>query len=173
MTRETNSSEPDPTLGILHEIGRTFGLVPNLFQAYAKYPPLLDANWNKVKAVLLNGSLSRQAKESIALLVSSDNGCIYCVAAHSAALRSLGKSEAEIAAMLRNGVLLDLSDAETMLVNFARKVNQHWHDVDTADFEALSHYGITEAEVIEVLGVVELFAGFNRFARVMRIPVDF
>lgn len=173
MTRDTNFSAPDPSIMILHEISRTFGRVPNLFQAYAKYPPLLEANWNKVKAVLLNGNLSRKSKELIALLVSSDNGCVYCVAAHSTALRSLGSKEAEIAAILRNEVLPGLSAGEITLVNFARKVNQHWNDVDEADLEVLHHHGISEAEIIEMLGVVELFAGFNRFARVMRIPVDF
>ncbi|HEY3326654.1 MAG TPA: peroxidase-related enzyme [Novimethylophilus sp.] len=173
MSQEIEPPAPDSTITVLLEIGRAFGRVPNLFQAYAKYPPLLEANWNKVKAVLLNGKLRRKAKETAALLVSNDNGCAYCVAAHSAALTSLGTSEAEIAAMLQSGTLPGLSEAEIALVNFARKVNLHWRDINEADFKALNALGVEEEEIVEILGVVELFAGFNRFARAMRIAVDF
>lgn len=85
----------------------------------------------------------------------------------------MGASEAEITVMLKKGLMPGHSDAEIALVKFARKANLHWRDIDEADFRALNALGVDEAEIIEVLGVVELFAGFNRFARAMRIPVDF
>lgn len=160
-------------MAALDEITRTFGLVPNLFQTYAKYPPLLEANWVKVKAVLFNGSIRRKAKEAIALLVSHDNNCGYCVAAHSAALRGLGVNEAGIASMLKAEAFPGLSDVEIALVHFARKVNYHWLAINDEYLESLRQLGVGDNEMIEVIGVVELFAGFNRFARVMRVPVDF
>lgn len=172
MQQETPTTS-DRASATLLEISRTFGQVPNLFKTYAKYPPLLDANWSKVKAVLLNGKIDRKAKEIIALLVSYDNGCAYCVAAHSAALRSLGMNKVEITTMLDKGLMPGLSEAEIALAHFARKVNLHWHDVNETDFEVLKRLGLDETEIIEILGLVELFAGFNRFARVMKISVDF
>jgi alkylhydroperoxidase family enzyme len=83
MTQESPVTA-EHTSATLHEFDRAFGRVPNLFRAYARHPPLLEANWNKVKHVLLKGRLARFTKEIIALLVSHDNGCAYCVAAHSA-----------------------------------------------------------------------------------------
>lgn len=163
----------DRTAVVLQEIGRAFGRVPNLFQAYAKYPPLLEANWSKVKAVLLSGKIRRMVKETIALQISHDNSCDYCVAAHTAALKSLGTSQAQITTLLQNDPVPGLSDAESALLRFARKVNQHWREMDNTDIDALKQLGISESEIIEVLGVVELFAGFNRFARTMQITVDF
>lgn len=171
MTQSMNAT--DRTAVVLQEIGRAFGRVPNLFQAYAKYPPLLEANWSKVKAVLLSGNIRRMVKETIALQISHDNGCAYCVAAHSAALGSLGTSRAQITALLQNDPVPGLSDAESALLHFARKVNQHWREMGDADIDALKQLGVSESEIIEVLGVVELFAGFNRFARTMQIAVDF
>lgn len=38
---------------IFKEIEAGFGMVPNLFKTYAHHPPLLEANWNKVKAVMM------------------------------------------------------------------------------------------------------------------------
>ena len=173
MHQEALLSTTEALNETLLEIQRAFGRVPNLFQAYAKYPALLEANWHKIKAVLLTGSIRRKAKEVIALLISQDNGCEYCVAAHYAALKSLKVSEDNLNAILHAQKFPDLSDAEIALVEFARKVNLRWQQVEDPDFERLEQLGVSEAEIVEILGLVELFAGFNRFARAMRIPVDF
>jgi len=36
---------------IFTEIEGAFGMVPNLFKTYSHFPPLLRANWDKVKAL--------------------------------------------------------------------------------------------------------------------------
>lgn len=172
MTQKPHASTDD-SLAILHEIGRSFGCIPNLFQTYAKYPPLLEANWNKAKLLLLNGKMARFPKEVIALLVSHDNGCSYCIAAHSAALKSMGISESQIEDMVQGKLAAHLHERDIELVNFARKANQRHHDIDKNDIDGLVASGYTEAEIVEALGVMELFSGFNRFARAMKIEVDF
>jgi len=65
---------------IFQEIEGAFGMVPNLFRTYAHHPPLLKANWFKVKAVMMEGTLSLKLKQTIAVLVSKDNSCAYCPA---------------------------------------------------------------------------------------------
>lgn len=120
---------------ILREIEVAFGMVPNLFKTYAHHPALLEANWNKVKAVMMQGSLSGKVKQTIAVLVSKDNACKYCVAAHRGALKSIGVSD--------------------------------------ADFEALKKVGASDAEIIEALGVMEIFTSFNKFLDSLRVDVDF
>ena len=173
MTQALSTHGDDATLPILQDIHRSFGMLPNLFRAYAKHPALLAANWNKVKGVLLDGVISRQAKEIMAFLVSMDNSCAYCVAAHTAALRSLGMDQRQIDAMLLGFYPPDLKYSDVELIKFARKVNQHWREISEGDVESLKKMGIGEAAIIETIGIVELFAGFNRFARVMKVEVDF
>ena len=52
--------------------------VPNLYKAMASMPNYLEANWNKVKAVMVeNGKLDRLTKEIIAVTVSAVLGCKY------------------------------------------------------------------------------------------------
>ncbi|WP_243688305.1 hypothetical protein [Geotalea toluenoxydans] len=58
---------------VFAEIEGAFGKVPNLFLTYANHLPLLKANWNKVKAVMGEGTLSQKTKQAIAVLVSRDN----------------------------------------------------------------------------------------------------
>ena len=61
---------------ILTEIEGAFGMIPNLFKTYSHFPPLLKANWDKVKVLMMQGKLSRKTKEAIAVLFSKDNARI-------------------------------------------------------------------------------------------------
>jgi uncharacterized peroxidase-related enzyme len=160
---------------ILLEIGKTFGgHVPNIFKAYAEHPPLLAANWEKFKVVMLQGKLRRKVKETIASVISYDNKCNYCVAAHSAALRSMKVSEPEIAAMFQGTFPDDFTNKEAALVKFARKANLDWHSIGNANLkELLVDLEIEESEMLEALGTMELFIAFNRFADLMGIEIDF
>jgi alkylhydroperoxidase/carboxymuconolactone decarboxylase family protein YurZ len=65
---------------IYEEIKRQFGIdfVPNLYRVMATNPDYLEANWNKVKAVMFaSGKLDRLTKEIIAVAVSAVQGCRY------------------------------------------------------------------------------------------------
>ena len=62
------------------EIKQEFGIdfVPNLYRVMASNPSYLEANWNKVKAVMIAaGKLDRLTKEIIAVAVSAVQGCRY------------------------------------------------------------------------------------------------
>lgn len=52
--------------------------VPNLYKVMGAHPAYLEANWNKVKAVMFaSGRLDRLTKEIIAVAVSAAQGCRY------------------------------------------------------------------------------------------------
>ncbi len=52
--------------------------VPNLYRVMASRPDYLEANWNKVKAIMVKPSkLDLMTKEIIAVAVSAVNGCDY------------------------------------------------------------------------------------------------
>jgi alkylhydroperoxidase family enzyme len=58
------------------ELGIDF--VPNLYKVMASKPGVLEANWNRVKAVMVEpGKLDRLTKEIIAVAVSAVNACGY------------------------------------------------------------------------------------------------
>ncbi|KIH75911.1 uncharacterized peroxidase-related enzyme [Geoalkalibacter ferrihydriticus] len=161
------------TAEIFVEIKQAFGMVPNLFRAYANHPPLLEANWFKVKKVMMEGVLARKAKEAIAVLVSKDNGCDYCVAAHEAALRSIGVSGEEIKAIENDLQQAEFSRKERALIAFARKANIAPLRIEDSEVKALRDLGADAAEIVEALGVMELFAGFNKFLDALQVEIDF
>ncbi len=65
---------------IYQEIKTQLGIdfVPNLYKVMAAKPAYLEANWNKVKTVMVEpGKLDRLTKEIIAVAVSAVMGCKY------------------------------------------------------------------------------------------------
>lgn len=158
---------------IFSEIEKVFGKVPNLFKTYAQFPPLLKANWGKVKAMMLQGNLSRKTKETIAVFVSKDNSCAYCVAAHTAALRSIGMPEDEIKMMESDNDKLACTQKEQKLIAFARKANKDPNKICDEEFEDLKKAGATDSEIVEALGVMELFTSFNKFLDSLNVEIDF
>lgn len=158
---------------IFTEIESAFGKIPNLFKTYAHFPPLLKANWSKVKAVMMQGSLSRKVKESIALLVSKDNSCAYCVAAHTAALRTIGVADQELTMIEREIEKSKFTEKERELIAFVRKANKDPNKITDEEFEELRKRGARDSEIVEALGVMELFTAFNKFLDSLNVEIDF
>jgi len=158
---------------IFTEIEGAFGMVPNLFKTYSHFPPLLRANWDKVKALMMQGNLSRKTKEAIAVLVSKDNSCSYCVAAHTAALKSIGVTEAEIEVIENDIEKSDFTEKERALITFVRKANKDPNKITDEEFALLRKAGANESEIVEALGVMELFTAFNKFLDSLNVEVDF
>ena len=78
MVEEAEAS--DRVKVVYDEIKDTFGIdfVPNMYKLMAPNPAYLDANWSKVKAVMIESTrLDRLTKEVIAVAVSAVNGCDY------------------------------------------------------------------------------------------------
>ena len=164
----------DPRVqGIFQEIEGAFGKVPNLFRTYASFPPLLEANWSKVKAVMMEGNLSRELKEAIALLVSKDNGCDYCVAAHETSLQAVGVTPEEIRKIETHLEKSVFNTKEQTLIELARQANRAPLQMSDELFGVLRSHGTTDAEIVEALGVMEIFTAFNKFLDALQVDIDF
>src|SRR3990172_5523487 len=133
---------------VYEEIEKAFGRVPNIFKTYAHFPPLLKANWEKVKAIMMGGSLRRELKEAIALVVSDANGCQYCIAAHGLALQQLGFSRERIDALVKNLEGSGFQPRELKLLELARKSTRDANSVTGADVEELRSLGCSEREIV-------------------------
>jgi alkylhydroperoxidase family enzyme len=53
------------------------------------------------------------------------------------------------------------------------EANRKPHAVTDAQFHALREAGAEDAEIVEALGVMEVFAAFNRFLDTLQVDIDF
>lgn len=158
---------------VFEDIRQNFGMVPNLFKAYAHRPEVLEANWNKVKAVMFGGELPRPLKEMVAVVVSRANGCEYCVNAHGGMLRMLGVPRPQIRMLIENLETADLPEDTKVALRLAIKSTREPDSISQEEIEQLRQLGHSNAQIVELLSVVDLFTSFNKFLNTLRVPVDF
>src|SRR5262245_20159657 len=98
------------------------GFVPNVLKAYAFDMAKLEAFVAFYNDLMLAPSgLSKLEREMIAVAVSSQNSCYYCLTAHGAAVRQLGDPVlGELMAM--NYRAARLSDRQRAMLDFAVKL---------------------------------------------------
>jgi len=70
--------------------------VPQLFRALAVNPAHLVSTWDQLKTVMMTGTLDLRTKAIAALAVSAATRCPYFVSAHTAVLKRLGVTDAEL-----------------------------------------------------------------------------
>lgn len=65
----------------------------------------------------------------------------------------------------------DFTDKERALIRFARKANLAANDVSDEEFLAVRDKGAGDAQIIEALGVMEVFTAFNKFLDVLEVEL--
>ncbi|MDW7775992.1 MAG: peroxidase-related enzyme [Methanosarcinales archaeon] len=162
----------DEVKAVYKDIEAAFGMVPNLFKTYANFPALLLTNWEKTKVLLMGGELSRELKEQIAVVVSGANSCNYCVASHSMALSMMGFSQENIDDLTKNLDDPDISPRDKKILEYAKKATLTPHRITDAETDELKSFGLTDSQIVEVLGVMELFTGYNKFLDSLAVPLS-
>ena len=103
--RAPQDPEADPRIrAVFDDIRATRGsdFINNFWRYLAFDPPLLEATWAEVKAVMATPSLlDPKVKEMIYAAVSIANTCDYCTHSHLAAARAKGMTDPEQAELLR------------------------------------------------------------------------
>ena len=166
VTHETADGEQQALLDAIH--GK-LGMVPNILRVLAHSPDALKA-FLGLHGIAVSGQLDAQTRERIALVVAQDNGCEYCVSAHSATGRKAGLTSAEIAAN-RAGTSQDAKAAAA--VNFAAAINENRGEVTQAAFDAVRDAGYSDAEIVEIITHVGMNILTNLVAKASRVDIDF
>jgi len=156
---------------IEQELG--FGMVPNIFRSMGGQPRLLAANWQKFKATILQGSLPRNVKEMVGVVVSTINHSEYAKQVHLHSLSVQGV-EALWLQQLANEDLSDTSLPDTIqaMVTFARVAARDPLALGAEHYAALIDAGLTDDEVYELIATIDLFQSVNSYTDLARVPID-
>jgi len=92
---------------------RKIDKVTNFWKALAHDPVRLKRTWEDTKEIMAGGALDPLMKELIYVAVSVSNQCDYCIAAHTAAARKKGMTEAMFNEML---AVVGLANSNNRLV---------------------------------------------------------
>src|SRR5690242_12097380 len=126
------------TADSLTTLKRNFGLAPGIYRAQLRRPDLVDAQVQMMDRLLFSkGALSRVQKEFILLVVSAENNNSYFPALHCQTLQFLGVKAEHSQQVAIDHREANLSEADVVLLDFARKLAASPHSFADVDVESL------------------------------------
>jgi uncharacterized peroxidase-related enzyme len=141
------------------------GFVPNVLAAYTFDNAKLEAFVAMYNDLMLAPSgLSKLEREMIAVAVSSQNRCYYCLVAHGAAVRMLSGDPPLGELMAMNYRAARLNKRQRAMLDFAVKLTVEPWAVEEADRAALRRAGFSDRDIWDIAAVAGFFNMSNRVA---------
>jgi uncharacterized peroxidase-related enzyme len=144
-------------------------MVPNSFATLGNAPVALDGFLSLSKA-LSRGRLTGRQREIIALAVSQENECRYCLSAHTVSSKVVGLDEAA-ALKARSGG--GEEGFERALASFAKEIVRQRGHVSDKELERAQKAGIDDGLVMEIVANVALNTLTNYANEVADTAIDF
>jgi uncharacterized peroxidase-related enzyme len=159
---------PDDIRAVVEDSRAKLGFVPNVFLAYAKRPEHFRA-FMHYHDLLMKGpsGLSRAEREAIVVAVSAENECLYCVTAHGAALRILGKDPLVADQIATNWRTADLTPRLREILTFASRVNEPGFVASDKELAELKAVGLSDDDAWDIASIAGFFGFSNRMAGLM------
>ena len=155
----------DQVKNYLEIVQQKLGFIPNVLAAFAKFPKQFEGFTKLYNALMLGQSgLTKLEREMIAVTVSSENHCFYCLVAHGSAVRELSKDPQlgeRIAANFRSA---ELPKKQEELLNFTKKLTKDPSEIGKNDRKKLRDVGYTDRDIWDISAIVGLFNMTNRLA---------
>lgn len=166
----TIDSAPDAAKPNLQAAEKAYGTIPNLFKGFAASPASLKVYMAMNEALQTNGLLTPVEQQVAYLTISAENGCTYCVGAHSV-LAGMANMPDNILTELREQ--RPLSDPKlNALRNFALSLEKHQGHVPQADLDAFEAAGYGQGHVLDVLTILAQKTLSNYFNHMAETPLD-
>ena len=141
------------------------GFIPNVLAAFAKFPKQFEGFTKLYNSLMLGESgLTKLEREMIAVTVSSENHCFYCLVAHGSAVRELSNDPQlgeRIAANFRSA---ELPRRQEELLSFAKKLTRDPSEIGEQERKKLRDVGYTDRDIWDISAIVGFFNMTNRLA---------
>jgi uncharacterized peroxidase-related enzyme len=172
MTRITtieSATANEEQKALLDAIQGQLGMVPNFLKVFANSPVALRA-FLGLHGIANSGTLDAPTRERIALALAQQNGCEYCVSAHTAIGRKAGLSGDEMTAA-RNGGSEDAQAA--VAVKFAQSLMEKKGEISAVELAEIRGAGYSESDIVEIITHVGMNFLTNILGKASRVEIDF
>jgi uncharacterized peroxidase-related enzyme len=154
---------------LLDAVKGKLGIVPNMTKVMATSPVVLES-YLGFSGALAGGLLDPKTREKLALLTAQENGCDYCLSAHTAIGKMVGLKEEEIVAS-RHGK--GDNPKTTAALTFAKHVLDTKGQISEAELTEVRNAGFSDGEIAEVIAHVALNVFTNYFNIAADVDIDF
>ena len=155
----------DQVKNYLEIVQQKLGFIPNVLAAFAKFPKQFEGFTKLYNALMLGESgLTKLEREMIAVTVSSENHCFYCLVAHGSAVRELSNDPQLGERIAANFKSAELPKKQEELLNFTKKLTKDPSEISENDRKKLRDVGYKDRDIWDISAIVGLFNMTNRLA---------
>lgn len=166
ITKEQASNQ---SRQIFEGIEKEAGMLPNIYAVIGNSANALGSYLTFSEAQK-NGSFSAKEREAIFLAVSEENGCNYCLSAHTAIAKMNGFSDEGIL-QLRAG---NHSDSKlNILTNLAKSIVANKGRADEGPVQSFYEAGYDEKALVDLVALVVDKTFTNYIGRLAKPAIDF
>ncbi len=166
----TIDSAPEESKHLLTAAKETFGSIPNLLGVFAESPAMLQTYLDLGKILESTSAFDPTELQIVLMTTSFENGCDYCMAAHSA-IAGLQDVPEDVIQSLRDGTPIRDPRLEALRA-FVRTVVEKRGFAAEEDVEAFLAAGYTKRHILEVILGVGFKTLSNFTNHIARTPLD-
>lgn len=167
----TIESAPEAARALLEGARRSLGFVPSLYAGLAEAPPALQG-YLRLNEIFGQGDLDAVEQQVVLLATSVENGCRFCVAAHSFIARNIVKADNAVVDALRARRSIGNHPRLEALRVFTVAVVRQRGRVAGPALAAFRAAGYSERHALEVVLGVAVKTLSNYANHLMETPVD-
>lgn len=138
----------------------------------AHHPDILRQRSQAFNAIMYApGGLSRAERELASTVVSRINQCVYCASVHAQRFEQLAKRNDVIAEVFADPATAGTTDREKAIVQFAIDLTLEPASLSASHIHALRDQGLDDAQVLDLIHAISIFAWANRLMLNLGEPV--
>jgi len=147
------------------------GMIANMYGTMANNDALLDSYTYSYESFRKNSGFTPQEQEVVFLSMNYENGCEYCMAAHSVIADRMSKVPKEVTNAIRNNT--EIPDEKLkVLSEFSRVMIEKRGYPTEKDIEIFLNAGYTKNHILGVITAAAIKTMSNYTNHIFDIPVD-
>ena len=156
---------PEDTQKYFQICQEKLGMIPNVLTAYSQNLKQLEGFTRLYNELMLGeGELSKLEREMVAVVVSSENKCFYCLVAHGAAVRVLSGDPTLGEHMVMNYRSAKLDKRQRAMLDFTSHLTRSPATVTEEDTQALRDAGLSDSAIWDLSNLIGFYNMSNRVA---------
>lgn len=167
----TLESAPAEAKPLLEGARKQIGMIPNMYARMAQLPGVLSTYLHGYDLFRSQSGFTPVEQEVVLITISRENGCEYCVAAHSMVGKAMSKVPQDVLDAVRSGAPITDARLEALEEFTKVMVNKRGNptDADVAPFFAA---GFNEHHLLGVILAIGVKILSNYSNHVFHTPVD-
>lgn len=156
---------------VLEKAQAAVGFIPNMYARMVHSPGLLDTYLHGYAAFRNDSGFTAPEQEVVFLVISHENGCEYCVGAHSFLADMKSKLAPEVTDAIRDGKAI-ADEKLAALATFTRTLVKSRGLPNKSDVQAFVAAGYREQQILEIVLAISVKTLSNYANHLFHTPLD-